>query len=168
MKKFLLILGLSIVLPICGCNGKPNDVPPLFPCKVIVTKDSAPMEGVNVILGLTSDSSMCSTSGVTNSSGVAEIHTNRIGWQGQGAPAGDYIVTISKEPKYEIELSAEEAKKMTFAEQELHKLEQKRKYETLPREIPRAMSNVTTTPHRLTVSQNGENVLNIDITATKK
>jgi hypothetical protein len=127
------------------------------------------MEGVNVLLGLTSSSSMCAMSGVTNSSGVAEIHTNRLGWQGQGAPAGDYIVTISKEPKFEIkELSAEEAKKMYPGQQELYRLEQQRKYDALPREIPKVMSNVTTTPHRLTVSQNGENVLNIDITATKK
>jgi hypothetical protein len=163
MKKILLIF----VLLICGCNSKPSDVPQLFPCKVVVTKGTVPVEGVHVVLGLTSDSSQCAVWGITNSSGIATIHTNRLGWQGNGAPMGEYIITISKEPKLESELSTEEYQKLDPIKQEHYQLEQQRKYDALPREIPANMSNITQSPFRLTVTKDGENVLNIDITTNK-
>jgi hypothetical protein len=160
MKKFIIIVALFI----CGCNGKPADVPQLFPCKVIVTKDMVPVKDAHVVLGSTNDSSLCAVSGITDSSGVAKIHTSRLGWQGNGAPVGEYIVIVSKEPKLEDSLSTQEYQKLDPLEQERYQLEQQRKYNTLPREIPAMISDVSTSPYRLTVKQNGENVLNIDIT----
>jgi hypothetical protein len=164
MKKFLFIF----VLLICGCSNKPDDVPQLFPCKVVVTKDTVPMEGVHTVLGSTSGNSQCAVFGVTNSSGIATIHTNRLGWQGNGAPVGEYIVIISKEPKLEGGLSTEEYQKLDPIEQERYQLEQQRKYDALPREIPTEMGDVIQSPYRLTVRQDGENVLNIDIATSKK
>jgi hypothetical protein len=164
IKNYLLIF----VLLICGCNSKPADVPQLFPCKIIVTKDAEPIAGVHAVLGLTSGSSLCAVSGITDSSGTAEIHTSRLGWQGKGAPAGEYIVTISKEPKLDQGLSTEEYQKLDPMEQERYQLEQQRKYDALPREIPAKMSDVTQSPYHLTVKQDGQNVLNIDITEKKR
>ncbi|MDR2761209.1 MAG: hypothetical protein LBB88_01255 [Planctomycetaceae bacterium] len=160
MKKYFLIF---VLLVICGCNAKPADVPQLYPCQIIVTKNSTPIGGVHVVLGLTSDSSPCAVFGVTNSSGIATICTNRLGWRGNGAPAGEYIVTISKEPKLENELSTEEYQKLDPIKQEQYQLEQQRKYNALPREIPADMSDITKSSRRLTVTKDGENVLNIDI-----
>jgi hypothetical protein len=163
MKKFILLFTLFI----CGCNSKPTDVPQLFPCKITVTKDAVPVKDVHVVLGLTNSSSLCAVSGITDSSGVAKIHTSRLGWQGNGAPVGEYIITISKEPKLEEGLSTKEYQKLDPLEQERYQLEQQRKYDALPREIPEVMSNVSTSPYRLTVKHDGENVLDIDITINK-
>jgi hypothetical protein len=163
MKKFILLFTLFI----CSCNGKPADVPQLFPCKVTVTKDTVPVKDAHVVLGSTNDSSLCAVSGITDSSGVAKIHTSRLGWQGNGAPAGEYIITISKEPKLEDGLSTQEYQKLDPLEQERYQSEQQRKYDALPREIPAMISDVSTSPYRLNVKQDDENVLNIEITINK-
>ncbi|MDR2441031.1 MAG: hypothetical protein LBE12_16850 [Planctomycetaceae bacterium] len=163
MKKYLFLF----VLLVCGCSDKPADVPQLFPCKVIVTKDMVPVEGVHTVLGLINDSSQCAVFGITNSSGIATIRTSRLGWQDNGAPIGEYIVTISKEPKLEGGLSTEEYQKLDPIKQEHYQLEQQRKYDALPREIPVDLSDVTKSPYRLVVTKEGENVLNIDIKTNK-
>ena len=160
MQKKLFVL---TVLFICGCSAKPGDVPQLYPCRVTVTNGSTPISGVSVVLGLTSESSACSMSGTTNSSGVAVIYTARQTWRGGGAPAGDYIVAIAKHPKLEDDLSTEEFQRLDPAEQERYQLEQQRKYDALPREVPLELGDFATSPYRMTVSQGNDNRLEIDI-----
>ena len=133
MKKYLSLL---TILLICGCSTKPNDVPELYPTQVLVTNGTSPIAGADVVLGLISETSMCSMSGQTNSSGVAVIQTSRLDWRGDGAPAGDYIVTIAKSPKVEGELSVAEFQNLDPTEQERYSAEQARKYDALPRECP--------------------------------
>ena len=138
-------------------------MPDLFPCKVTVTNGSNPISGATVNLGLISESSMCVMTGTTDSSGVATIHTKRQQWQGAGAPAGEYNVAISKLPKLEGGLSVEEYQQLTPEEQEKYQIDQQRKYDALPREIPVELGEFDKTPYRLTVSKGGENSLTIDI-----
>ncbi|MDR2169132.1 MAG: hypothetical protein LBP59_03225 [Planctomycetaceae bacterium] len=163
MKKYIITI-IGFVFLICGCSNKPADVPPLFPCKIIVTKNASPVEGVNVVLGSTgNDGSHCAVFGITDSYGAATIKTGRLGWQGTGAPEGEYIITITKEPKLNDTISTEEFQKLDPAKQEIYQIEQQQKYNALQREIPDFMSDVTKSPYRLTVKKEGENVLNIDI-----
>ena len=161
MQKYLLILAIVLI---CGCGAKPGDVPQLYPCQVTVTNGADPISDVNVVLGLTSESSACSMSGTTNSSGIATIYTVRQTWRGGGAPAGDYIVTLSKFPELENGLSPEELQKLDPAEQERYQLEQQRKYDALPREVPVELGDFTKSPHRMTVSKGGDNRLAVDLT----
>lgn len=160
MKKYLLGF---VVLFACGCADRPNDVPQLYPCQIIVTNDAAPVEGANVTLGLTNESSMCNMAGTTNSAGVATIYTKRLAWQGNGVPVGDYIVTVSKYPKLEAGLSVDDFHKLEPDAQERYQLEQQRKYDALPREVPVALGEFDKSPYRLTIAQNGDNRLSIDI-----
>ena len=160
MKKYTLFL---IVFLICGCNNKPQDVPQLFPCQVTVTNGGTPIAEADVILGLTSESSGASMSGVTNSSGVATIYTKRLAWKGKGVPVGDYIVTISKSPKLEEKLSLAEYQKLEPTEREKYNAEQERLYNALPREVPGELSAFGKSPYRMTVSKDGDNRLDIDI-----
>jgi hypothetical protein len=166
MKNYFLIIIISVLF-ICGCNSKPADVPQLFPCKITITKDGVPVAGVHAVLGLTSGNSSCAVSGITDSSGTAKIRTSRLGWLGNGAPAGEYIVIISKEPKLEAGLSTEEYQKLDPIDQERYQLEQQRQYDALPREIPAETGDVTKSPYRLTVQENGQNIFNIDIVTNK-
>ena len=164
MRKYLLIL---TVLLVCGCGTKPRDVPELYPCRVIVMNGSTPITGAGVILGLTSESSSCAMSGITDSSGVAVIFTKRLAWQGSGVPAGEYIVTLAKSPKPEGGLSLEEFQKLEPMEQDRYNAEQARKLDALPREIPIKLADFATSPYRMTVSKEGENRLEIDIADAK-
>ena len=160
MKKYTL---LFVALLICGCNSKPQDVPELYPCQVTVTNGGTPIAEADVILGLTSESSSASMTGITNSSGVATMYTKRLNWKGQGVPAGEYIVTISKNPKLEEQLSRDEYYELTIEEQDKYNAEQQRKYDALPREIPGELSAFGKSPYRMTVSKGGDNKLKIDI-----
>jgi hypothetical protein len=160
MKHYIVLL---IIFLICGCNRKPSDVPPLYPCQVVVKNGAAPITDVEVILGLTDVTSMCSMLGTTDSAGIAIIKTSRLDWQGNGAPAGEYIVTISKAPKFEGELSLEEFQKLDPAAQELYNADQARKHAALPREVPIQYSDFASSPYRMTVAKEGENRLEIDI-----
>ena len=160
MKTPLLLL---TVLFICGCTAKPGDVPPLQPCQVTVTNGSTPIVGANVVLGLTSESSECAMSGTTNSSGIAIIYTKRHAWRSRGTPVGEYIVTVSKLPKLEGGLSTAEYQKLDAEEQERYQLEQQRKYDALPREVPVELGDFSQSPYRMTVSEGGNNRLDIDL-----
>jgi hypothetical protein len=128
---------------------------------------TTPIADVTVILGLTSETSMCSMSGVTNASGVATIDTKRLAWRGNGAPAGDYAITIAKSPKFEPELSLAEFQKLDPMAQEHYNTEQARRYDALPREVPIELSEFSISPFRMTVSKGGENRLDIDISTVK-
>ncbi|MDR0870599.1 MAG: hypothetical protein LBN39_07375, partial [Planctomycetaceae bacterium] len=118
-----------------GCNGKPSDVPKLFPCKITVKKEATPIVGANVILGSDVAGSMWASSGTTDSSGVAKIHTNRLKWQSEGIPAGEYTVVLSKSPKLES-ISVAEYQKLEPAEQDKYREEEAKRFDALSREIP--------------------------------
>ena len=102
-------------------------------------------------------------SGKTNASGTALIQTSRLSWQDNGVPAGDYIVSISKFPKLEEEMSLEAYQRLEPLEQERYQAEQQRKYDALPREVPVEFGEFDKSPYRMTVSKDGENRLTIDI-----
>ena len=164
MRKYLFIL-LAFLLS--GCSTKPSDVPELYPCQVVVLNGTTPIADADVILGLTSETLMCSMSGRTNSSGVAVIWTSRLNWRGNGAPAGDYIVTIAKPPQFEGELSLAEVQALNAEELDKYSTEQQRKFEALPREVPDALSEFGISPYRMTISKGGENRLEIDVSTFK-
>jgi hypothetical protein len=154
-----------LLLPIflCwGCGGRPNDVPEVFPCKITVKNGISPIEGVTVTLGLEHGSNDWSSRGVTNNSGVAEIKTVRLNWQGIGVPAGKYIVILAKEPDTSS-IETKNLESMSMDEREHYSLEMEKKIATLPREIPIKLSQFTTSPLRITVENKKENTLDVDV-----
>ncbi|GHT25678.1 hypothetical protein FACS18942_01330 [Planctomycetales bacterium] len=164
----LFIVNCSLfVIFLAGCGSKPSDVPLLYPCRITVVKNAAPLEGVEVLLGLQNESLMCVTTSNTNSSGVAEMRTKRLNWEGAGAPKGEYVITLIKYPKLEGGLSLAEFQKLEPLEQEKYQAEQAKKYDALPREVPEELSSPTKSPFKLTVSEGQENNLEIDISTFK-
>lgn len=95
MKKTIaLFVAIAATLALAaGCNRVklPDGMPELFPMKVTVTQDGKPAEGVEIICH--KGSLGYGVSGVSDSSGVAELKTNG---QFKGAPAGEYTVTATK------------------------------------------------------------------------
>jgi hypothetical protein len=78
-------------------------------------------------------------------------------------PAGDYIVTIEKMPKFVGELSLSEWQALEPMEQERYNEEQARRHAAMPREVPMHYADFATSPFRMTVSKGGEHRLEIDV-----
>jgi uncharacterized lipoprotein NlpE involved in copper resistance len=163
MKKTLLI-PLLLTLILLGCNNKPDNVPEIFPCTVAVTNGTTPISDVFIVFAPETGGTEWSMSGTTNTSGRAIIRTSRLGWQGNGVPAGTYRISLSKTPTVQ-RISPEEYQRFSAEEQEMYNIEQEKKQEKIPREIPKYLSDFVLSPLQITVTQGNENFLAIDIAA---
>jgi hypothetical protein len=158
-KKIHLFLLLLFVIFNWGCNRHPTDVPELFACHVTVKNGLVPIQGATVTLGLEEGSSMWSSGGVTDSSGLTVIKTMRLDWQGQGVPAGKYIVTIFKLP--DVSSLPKRPQTESLEELDRYKEEFETKYKALPLEIPEKFGDFGTSPFRITVKNGETNTLDI-------
>ena len=96
MKRFhfSLILILSICLTGCGAgDGRPADMPRLFPTTITIVQDGVPLAGASVVLIPDDGSRDWYVSGATNESGVAEMVASS---RWSGAPNGQYRVIVRK------------------------------------------------------------------------
>jgi hypothetical protein len=162
--KNILLIPLLIVLFSLGCNSKPANVPATFPCVISVTNGTTPIADVFIVLAPETGGTEWSMSGTTNASGTATIRTSRLGWQGNGVPAGTYRVSLSKTPTIP-EISSEEYQRLSAEEQEVYNIEREKKREKLPREIPEYLSDFVQSPFQITVAQGQENFLAVDVAA---
>ena len=95
MKRIIIAFTLT-ALTIVGCakdDGRPKDLPPLFPAEITITQEGNPLAGATVALEATGGtSSVYHPSGITNESGKAVMSTYGF----DGVPAGTYKVTVRK------------------------------------------------------------------------
>ena len=93
---FRLFVLLIVFLVVAGCSSekRPVGMPPLQPCRVMITQEGKPLEGASVRLYATEAEAKWHCSGTTDANGVANLLT-----QGQfrGVPEGTYKVTVQKE-----------------------------------------------------------------------
>jgi len=87
----LLFVGLFCI-PACNRQPLPNDLPKLYRRSVKVTQGGRPLADAVVFFAPT-DNSKWNAGGSTNSSGVAELHTQGMY---RGIAAGTYKVTVNK------------------------------------------------------------------------
>ncbi|MDR2439500.1 MAG: carboxypeptidase-like regulatory domain-containing protein [Planctomycetaceae bacterium] len=95
MFRFLFLWIASIVL-IIGCQrgpSLPSDIPPLTVCKIIVTQNGEPVDGVSVSLLPVTKTENWRTSGVTDANGTTVPFTNGLF---EGVPQGKYKIVVSK------------------------------------------------------------------------
>ncbi|MDO5554834.1 MAG: hypothetical protein Q4G68_13835 [Planctomycetia bacterium] len=97
-QKFLFVIVL-LIFTICGtaCNTgpqKPEDFPDLTSCKLKVTQDGSPTEGIFISALRTDRSREWSIFGVTDANGIATMMTQD---KFAGVPEGDYILTMTKQ-----------------------------------------------------------------------
>ena len=95
MRTFLF-LTISVTLLLqsgCGSNdGRPADMPRLYPVKVSIIQDGKPLEGADVTLTAKTPSNYGVSTGLTDASGVALLRT----YGYNGVPVGQYTVAITK------------------------------------------------------------------------
>jgi hypothetical protein len=94
MKKLVTILLLCFAVTGCG-EHKPDGLPELVPCKIIVTQDGKPLADAAVTL-VNDDTSLSRwlVGGRTNSSGVCNVRTHG---KYNGAPIGSFKILVTKE-----------------------------------------------------------------------
>jgi hypothetical protein len=160
--------GFLVFLLFVGCSKRPTDMPVLFPCSVTVVKDGAAIETVRVQL-LPAEGAgplaavPISIVGKTASNGVAILHTNRLGarYLGKGAPAGKYLVSIEKPPRWEGEKSSEELAGLSSSKSIEYQQQLQEAMETLPREVPKSLARDKKQPIEVVPGKGGS--LTIDV-----
>jgi len=87
---------MFVVFAIAGCaknDGRPADLPPLFPCEITITQEGTPLSGATIVLESFGETKVTYfPSGITNESGKAVLSTYGF----NGVPAGTYKVTARK------------------------------------------------------------------------
>jgi len=95
MKRIIIPLML-VVFTIAGCaknDGRPKDLPPLFPCEITITQEGNPLSGATIALESFGEAKTTYLpSGITDESGKAVLSTYGF----KGAPADMYKVTVRK------------------------------------------------------------------------
>jgi len=91
-SAFVFALAFSTV----GCQKKdrPSDMPDLVKIKIVLTQDGQPLTGALVNMIPTDEASKYPSGGVSDDKGICEPRTRG---KFQGAPAGTYDVTVSKQ-----------------------------------------------------------------------
>jgi hypothetical protein len=95
MQKIIILFTFAVV-SITGCtgdSGRPSDLPPLYPCAVVITQDGSPLAGATVSL-MSPDGAKAKyqPSAVTDISGKATFSTYGF----NGVPVGRYKVCVRK------------------------------------------------------------------------
>ncbi|MBQ2789787.1 MAG: hypothetical protein IJE97_09125 [Thermoguttaceae bacterium] len=101
MKFLSLKLAVSVCLGslcVVGCGGpeKPDGLPELTPCRLILTQDGEPLADATARFVYQGDGDVgrWAVAGVSNDKGVVEVLTHG---QFKGAPSGRYAVVVTKE-----------------------------------------------------------------------
>ena len=144
--KFALFTLLLASLVLNGCSRVPPGFPKTKPCKITVTQDSKPVEGVTVMLAPTEPAGTWTVTGKTNGSGVAAVQTFQGTYAVSGAPPMTYKITLEKQPAVEGEKSPKEIDALGMAGIQEYWSEIERKRAMLPKIIPEMLTERSRTP----------------------
>jgi len=94
-QRFFISFLIVLVLFIAGCGGvkKPDGMPTLYKTTLTFTQDGTPLAEATVTLVPVEGAVTWSAGGMTDSNGVLKVKTQT---QFDGAPAGNYKITVSK------------------------------------------------------------------------
>ena len=169
---FFVCLSFCVVL--FGCGSKyPKDFPKVYPMTVTVTDGSTPIADAQIMFLQTvaGTSGSISVSGMTDSTGKAEIQTAQGAFSAKGIPAGEYVVTVQDYMKLDLGVTPEQAATMSRAEQgEMEKKRQqliKEFKKKVPENLAKKANKVEDrSPIRFTAAES-KNELAIDVSTYK-
>ena len=157
MRYSLTVLFFFVVMAfVAGCGPKvPEGMPKTYPCKIKVTKGGSPVSGANVLLFSDSLPGSLTTSGQTDSSGVAELHSTLGNYFTKGSPAGEMKVVIQKSPDIpaDLKLTPEQGANMTPPDANAHAAKVAKAMKAAPKIVPDKFSSPSTSPLKATVEE---------------
>ena len=160
-NKLLILFGIAAVFT-ASCSKVPEGMPKTYPCTIKVIKDSAPVDGANIVLYPENPLADLISSGVTDASGNAKIVSLYKNYQGKGVPEGSYKMTITKLPFVEHTKTPHEIASMSPGDQIAYEKEFLAKRDALPKIVPDALTNVEDTPLKVDVTSSGS-VLEVNL-----
>ena len=95
MRTILFLSISTVFLFSAGCSkddGRPKDMPKLYPVHISITQESKPLEGATVTLMEKTPSKYGASSGTTDVAGTVKVLT----YGYEGVPAGEYAVLVKK------------------------------------------------------------------------
>ena len=156
LTSAIVLLAVTVVI---GCGQKiPSDMPSVYPCTITLTKGGVPVDDAAITLRSDSLPGYLSVSGRTDENGVATIWTRYEDYRTQGAPAGEFRVTVIKTPAIpdELVLSDEQRSRMTEEEREAHSARVDSALAAAPRVVPASFIGERSTPLTVTVTSSEE------------
>ncbi len=95
MRIYLALMLLTAAVLFVGCKGepRPDGMPNLVPCTVVITQNNAPLEGASIELYSKGESCPWPITGKTDAEGKANLVTYG---KFQGAPKGTFTVVVEK------------------------------------------------------------------------
>lgn len=167
--RFFSILCVFFLVFAAGCSreGKPEVLKDLNPVTVTVVDGGAPVEGVRVLLSSKGPRGAWGCSATTNAQGEAKIQTSISSKSGPGAPAGDYIIVLSKNVPLPPELEPQEEDQNLSASAAAAKEAKKKEFYDKNRIIPQKLEQSDTSPLELTVAEKTGGTLKVDLAEHK-
>ena len=154
MQLTLAILLLAVTF-LLGCERAPKGMVPVYPCKIKLTKDGAPVASVGISMFDNSLSGSYSVGGTTDANGVAEISTSYGSYFTKGSPAGEFQVTVMEMPTIpdELKIPSEQLMQMPGPERDAHLRKVSEARMAFKRSVPVSFSTPDTTPLKMTVAE---------------
>ena len=90
---FIALFAVALVIGCSSGRERPKDLPRLYPAKLTITQEGAPLEDATVTLHSTDPNFRWSVGGSTDAQGVVVLNTN--GFY-EGVPLGTYKIAISR------------------------------------------------------------------------
>ncbi len=162
LKITAVVAILCSLVATLGCSGKPSGFPKVSPCTITVVNGSTPIEGVEVALIPDTPIAGVIAGGTTDSQGVCVVKTTFANFSAPGAPAGNFTVTLRKDPTpSKPELSAEEMSSMDRTDVDKYNKEREDEIKKMPKIIPPSLTSFQTSQVKLSTPNASE--LTVDI-----
>ena len=157
--RYAFLFALACVT-LVGCKeSAPDGMPDTVPFTVKVVDSSKGIADVQVIMN--SPTATGSVAGTTNSSGVAVMQTTFKNFTKKGVPTGEYKVLCVKSPTVDHWKTEEELNQMDMGTRQAYFDECEKKNEELEREVPKILESFDNSPYSVTVSGEGEFVVDV-------
>lgn len=88
-----LLICCSLIVFVSCSSQRPGGMPKLYPCSVTVTQEKIPLAEATILAIDVNGNEKWSVTGTTDANGIALLTTDG---KYRGAPAGNYILLISK------------------------------------------------------------------------
>ncbi|MDO4586646.1 MAG: hypothetical protein Q4C95_05030 [Planctomycetia bacterium] len=160
-----LLLGIALLLSVVllvGCSGKPSGFPSVSPCIVNVTNGGTPIADVEVALYPATPMSSTIVGGKTDATGKCVVQTTFANFSKEGAPQGEFVVTLKKDPEPSMaRLTVEEMENMERSEIDDYNKKRDAEIAKMEKIIPVALTKKDSSSLKVSVS--GETTLDVDV-----
>lgn len=153
----LVAFGLSAFVVCLGCSGKPSGFPSVKPCVITVTDGTNGVADVEIALSPSEPISGVIVGGKTDATGKCVVTTTFAGFAAPGAPSGEFVVSLKKNPDVGMpDLTNEEMENMDRGAIDKYYKERDAKIASAEKIVPPNLTSFQTSPVKVSVPNDAE------------